>query len=58
MLLRNLTEGMGSLNLFPTERKYKKIQLPRILSDEEALKSDWETVGKDLLTAAMIINTD
>jgi hypothetical protein len=58
MLFRNIIEGMGSLNLFPPEKEYNKIQFPLILSDEEALKSDWESVGKDLLIAAKVVDTD
>lgn len=48
--LRNMLIGMGSIfDLFPAPRQ--EIQLPRVMTDAEALASDWQAVGDDLRSA-------
>lgn len=50
MKLRNLLIGMGSVfDLFPGPRK--PLHFPRPVSDEEAIRSDWQAVGDDLRAA-------
>lgn len=41
--------GFRSLTIFPPERPRKP--LPRPVSDAEAIRGDWEQVGKDLRNA-------
>lgn len=49
--------GMGTiLTIFPLEKDKPTISLPK-QSFEEAIRSDWEAVGHDLLTAASEIDS-
>lgn len=46
--LSNFLRGMGSiLELFPIETEDENIKIPTE-SDEEAIRKDWETVGRDI----------
>ncbi len=48
-LLKNIVRGILSINLFPPPRPPYKA--PEIKSDEEAIRENWEIVGKDLQRA-------
>lgn len=49
-MIKNLIKGFGSiLNIFPP-RKKKTFYFP-ILTDEEAIRKDWEMVGFDIREA-------
>ncbi len=54
-LLRNMLIGAGSIfDLCPASRR--KLELPRIKTDEEALASDWQAVGDDMRAATKEID--
>lgn len=52
MSKNSIFRGMGSINLFPEERSIDcSLNLPRILSDQEAFRNDLEQVGQDMWNA-------
>ena len=60
MSMKDFARGFGSIiELFPRENNYNKGKIltkPKlILSDEEALRSDWQIIGNDIKQA---INTE
>jgi hypothetical protein len=47
--MKEFFRGMGAINLFPSEREENlSVSFPPILSDQEAMQKDWETVGQDM----------
>lgn len=52
MNIKNFLRGAGSiLDIYPNGNNRICIPMPVILSDEEALKKDWEIIGNDIASA-------
>ncbi len=59
--MRNFLKGYGNvLNLFPTEKyprtRIGKLKLPKDAA--EAIRKDWEAVGKDIRTGMSFIEKE
>lgn len=55
--INNYIKGALSINLFPQKIDDKEIKL-NLVSDEEALASDWLTTGNDLRTVIDKVKED